>query len=323
MSKWLKGKEDLFQKFTEKKKQEQERTPVGIRRKDIVWPTPEKGTQEKPRIYQGRLLIDPDDNFYMSYFYHMYKDSSGAWQFVFCPKTWGMEHFCPFCSAVAKLYKGNKDDRKLASEYRRKSKHAVNFFIIKDPRDNDAQSEEEKYQGKVLVYEFPDKVEIKIKKEMADKEFGAGMFMFDPGPEGRDFLINVGATKPIQEEGPNKGKVFPDYSDSKFVATKKSLGTDEQIENIMEKRHNLTNYFKSMERSPETLIELVKAEMLHDLIENEESPKTKTTKNHAVEEMDELPWDNKEQEQVETSPEPEKQEPEMSDEELLKALENM
>jgi hypothetical protein len=258
----------------------------------------------------------------------MYKDANGKWQFVFCPKSWGLEEYCPFCSAVAILYKGNASDRKTASNYRKKSKHAGNFYVIKDPRDNEAESEEDKNEGKVLLYEFPDKVETKVKKAMNDKEFGAGLSMFDPSPDGSDFLIDVGATKPIQEEGPNKGKIFPDYSDSKFVKTGKPLGTDKQIEEIMSKRHDLTEYMKSMERTKESLIELVKTEMLYDLIEHEvDGGESKSRLQEEIKNkfentpMDDVPWvtEEKEAEQPEVS---EKQE-EITDDELLAELNNL
>lgn len=43
---------------------------------DILWPTPEKGTVDKPKIYQLRLLPDTNDNFYKSFYYHMYKSAT-------------------------------------------------------------------------------------------------------------------------------------------------------------------------------------------------------------------------------------------------------
>lgn len=320
MSKWIKNKEKLFEQFKEQKKQETEYQAAGPRRSDITWKTPEKGTQEKPKNYQGRLLMDPNDNFYKTYFYHMFKGADSKWVFALCPKTYGMENYCPLCSAVSKLYKGNADDKKLAYQYKRKVKHVVNFYIIKDPRDVEVDNDEEVNAGKVLVYDCPTKIESKIKNEM-DGEYAAGIKIFDPSKEGYDFIVSVGATKPQGD-----GKVWPDYSNSKFVHTGKPLGTDEEIDKIMEQRHSLDDYIKTMERSAEDLLNITKAEMLYELVEQDyegvKKPSPNVPKMETKEQMDDVPWNNDKKE-TETKDEPKTEDKSLSDDDLLKELEDL
>jgi hypothetical protein len=200
-----------------------------------------------------------------------YSKSTEKWTFVLCPKTFDFSNYCPFCAATSKLYLGTKTDKSVGYQIKRKTKYCVNAYIVKDPRDQD-KIEEERSEGKVLIYEFPGKVESKIKSEINDTEYGCGMHIFDPGEDGFEFILKVGATKPIQDEGPNKGKTFPEYGDSKFSSKSSPIAdSDEVIEQIMEQRHDLDKYLKSMVKDDETIVELLKKEMLWDLVEAEAS----------------------------------------------------
>ena len=326
MSKWLKNKEKLFSQFKEQKKQENEKQSAGPRRSDIVWKTPDRGTQEKPKVYQLRLLPDKQGNFYKSYYYHMFKNNQNKWMFVLCPKTHGFDNYCPFCSATMKLYQGNKEDKRTAYNYKRKRKHCTNVFVVKDPRDAE-NSEDEQSGGKVFIYEFPDQVESKIKEEMLDEEYGNGIGIFDPGKDGVDFILKVGATKPIQEEGPNKGKSFHEYSDSKFSNKSAPIAsTDDEIEQIMESAHDLDEYLGTMDRGQDELVEMVKDEMLWDLISSD-FPKQETTKRNPSksEDMDEMPSDFGKEESPEETKEEDSSESEedISDDDLLKELDGI
>ena len=214
--------------------------------------------------------MDTNDNFYKTYHYHMYHSTStGKWIFVLCPKTFDFGAYCPFCAAVSKLYLGSTEDKKTAYNFKRKVKHCSNVYVVKDFRD-DGKIDEEKTSGKVWVYEFPGKVESKIKQEMNDSEYGAGMNLFDPGKDGYDFILKVGATVPINQEGANKGKSFPDYGDSKFANKPTAIAdSDEVITKIMGDRHDLTKYIETMTRTDEDMIEMLKKEMLYELIKHE------------------------------------------------------
>lgn len=255
----MRNKEDLFKQFKDEKNVE----VVTNNRSDLVWRTPEKGTEDNPKTYQLRFLMDPKDNFYKSYHYHMfYSNSEEKWQFILCPKTFEFSNYCPICAAVSKLYLGSKDDKRVAYQFKRKQKHCCNVFIVNDPRDAD-KIEEERSTGKVLIYEFPTTVEKKIKSEQNDSQFGAGMNLWDPGENGFTFILKVGSTKPVQEEGPNRGKVFPNYDNSKFSSKASAmLDSDDAIEQVMEDRHDLDSYLKGMVRDNEHIITVLKKEML-------------------------------------------------------------
>lgn len=313
----MKNKEDLFKQFKEEKNVE---VTTNVR-SDIVWKTPEKGTEETPKMYQLRFLMDPKDNFYKSYHYHMYySKSEEKWQFVLCPKTFDFGTFCPFCAAVSKLYLGSKDDKRVAYLFKRKAKHCCNVFVVKDPRDAD-KIEEERSTGRVLVYEFPTAVEKKIKAEQNDSEFGAGFSLWDPGESGFSFLLIVGSTKPVQEEGPNKGKVFPNYDNSKFSSKPSAMAdSDDVIEQAMEARHDLDEYLQTMVRSDEDMIKMLKKEMLWDLVANEATARMKLDKEESPAEV--AVKKNQEVGKTEAAAEPVKasQSGEISDEDLLAEL---
>jgi len=258
MSSWI--DKDLFAKFVEEKSREKEQT-AGPRRTEIVWPTPERGTPDRPKIYEGRFLPDPKGNFYKKYYYHMFY-SGEKWNFVLCSKTWNFDNYCPWCSVTSKLYMGNNEDKKRAAEYKRKEKFVSNFYIIDDPRDAE-RNDEEKVNGTVKIYEFPGKVESKLKAEITDTKHGIGPGIFDPGEDGYNFILKVKSTKP------KDGKTWPDYSDSLFARRPESLGSRNRIKEIMEQRYDLEEYIQSMEREEEDIINLLKAEMVWDLVKSE------------------------------------------------------
>jgi len=317
-SKWMKKKESLFAKFKEEKRLDETKTG-GIQRLDMVWKTPEKGTADKVKTYQVRFLTDKNDNFYKSYHYHMFKDKAGKWQFIFCKKSYGMEQDCPICSVVQKLYQGSDTDKKSAFMYKRKNKHCGNVYIVKDVRDADVEYDNDKNAGKVKIYEFPDKLEQMVKSEMIDDEYGAGMGVFDPGEDGVDFILKVGATKPVSE-GYNKGKTFPDYSTSKFSNKSMAIGSDDEIDGIMEKTFDLDEYLKNMERSTSDILEILKKEFLFELIENDYSDNVapKPVRQKQVEtRVDDIP------EPKNTKKEKEIVEDEISDDDLLAELESL
>jgi hypothetical protein len=259
MSQWI--DKDLFSKFAEEKSKEQDSPAAGPRRLDIVWQTPEKGTPERSKNYEGRFLPDVKGNFYFKYCYHMFY-SGERWNFLLCPKTWQFDNFCPWCTATQKLYLGNSEDKKMAANYKRKEKFVSNFYIVDDPRDAE-RNEEEKVNKSIKVYEFPGKVESKLKSEVTDTKHGLGPAIFDPGEGGFNFILKVKATRP------KDGKSWPDYSDSVFARRPEALGSDREIKDIMDSRYDLEDYVKSMERTEEDIINILKAEMVWDMVKNE------------------------------------------------------
>jgi hypothetical protein len=217
---------------------------------------------DNAKIYEGRFVPDPKGQFYKKYFYHFWQ-SGETWKFVLCPKTHDFKAYCPFCSGVAKLYNGTKADKAQAYLLKRKERFVGNFYVVKDPRDDD-RDEEKKVVGKVKLYEFPSQVEKKLKNEITDRDEGYGMRIFDPGSEGRNIILKVLSTKKDEN-----GKQWPDYSSSSFSRNASSLGSDEQIETLMATCTDLIEYIKSMEVDKDKMVEMLKGEFLWELVEDE------------------------------------------------------
>ncbi len=260
-NKWINN--DLFGKFQDQKKEEKTKTSnYGNRRSDLVWDTPAKGTETQAKEYQGRFLPDPTGEFYKLYYYHMFP-SQEKWMFVLCPKTHGFEHYCPWCSITAKLYSGTAADKKMANMYKRKRKYVGNFFITKDPRDEDKDADD-KVVSTVRLYEFPVKVEMKLKEEITDTENGLGASIFDPTDTGYNFILKVLSTKATPD-----GKTWPDYAQSTFSRRSSALGSDSEIEAIMKTTHDISEYVKGMMKSDDEIEKSIKDEHLWDFVSKE------------------------------------------------------
>lgn len=271
-SKWI--SKNLFENYVEEKQKEVTEKPNTMRRMDFVWPSPPAGTPEKAKIYEGRFLPDPRGKFTKKYYYHMWK-SGEKWIFYLCPKTHGMDKFCPMCTIVNSLYTGTADDKKMAFNRKRKERHVGNFYVVDDPRDKEIDDDEKKSSGKVKLYEFPSKLESKLKNETLDKKEGLGAAIFDPGPEGHNIIIKIKSTK--QD---SKGNSYPDYSDSIFSRKPTPLAdSDNEIKKIMSSTYDIEEYIKSMEMSKENTLKMLKDEMLFDMVETEWNRAYGTEKN--------------------------------------------
>ena len=259
MSKWI--NKSLFENYAQQKEKE-EAPQQFIKRSERVWPTPEMGTAEKAKVYEGRFLPDPKGSFTKKYFYHGFKVGEKFRSFL-CDKTDDMNNFCVFCAATQKLYMGNDNDKKAAANYKRKTRNVGNWYIVDDPRDAERE-DDKKMKGTVRIYEFPDKVDSKLKAEVTDKKNGLGSSIFDPGADGFNFLLKAKATKKD-----STGKVWPDYSDSTFARKAYPLGSDKEIKEIMDSTHNLDEYINSLRISDDEKVNLLKTEMLWELVESD------------------------------------------------------
>lgn len=261
-SKWI--SKNLFENYVEEKQKEVTEKPSTMRRMDYVWPSPQAGTAEKAKIYEGRFLPDQRGKFTKKYYYHMWK-SGEKWIFYLCPKTHGMDKFCPVCAVVNSLYTGTADDKKVAFKMKRKERHIGNFYVVDDPRDKEIDDDTKKSSGKVKIYEFPSKLESKLKNEVLDKKEGLGLAIFDPGPEGHNIIIKIKSTK--QDA---KGNSYPDYSDSIFSRKPSAIAdSDAEIKKIMSSTYDIEEYIKSMEMGKEDTLKMLKNEMLFDMVEAE------------------------------------------------------
>ncbi len=336
MSKWI--KKDLFEDFKKEKIEEKDTSTGGFRRSDLLWETPDKGSVEQAKVYEGRFVPDPKGEFYKRYYYHFWQ-SGETWKFVLCPKTDDFKNYCPFCSAVSKLYSGTKQDKSHAYNLKRKEKFVGNWYVTKDPRDSD-RDEEKKVIGKIKLYEFPGKIEQKLKKEITtDNDQGYGVQIFDPSEEGRNFILNVLSTKKQED-----GKQWPDYSSSEFSRMQSALGTDDEIEELMKTCTDLIEYVGSMETSKEKQVDLLKAEFLWELVESEclakgyedaetggtpkEEPKKEPKKDHDSFDTGEKAKEKAKEKTKEEKKEPPKEKPAdevdgLDDDDLLAELDNM
>lgn len=341
MSKWI--DKDLFEDFRKEKIDEKD-SGSGFR-SDIIWETPEKGTTENPKVYEGRFLPDPKHGSqkpYQKYYYHMWQGVDENWIKILCPKTGdkaNMKNYCPVCSATNKLFKGGSDaDKQQGYNIKRKEKFVGNFFIVKDPRDAD-RDEEKKVEGTVKVYEFPGKVEQKLKKEITDSSEGYGYQIFDPSEEGRNFIIRVLSTKKDE-----RGKQWPDYSNSEFSRTRGAIAeTEEDIDAIMDQRQDIDEYISSMSTSNSKIADIMKTEFLWELVEDEaeshgfvssgstaskpkpkakEEPEPKEAPKDDSKKDDSPPWETGEgkDQDSEADDEAKKTAEEQEDDELLKEL---
>ena len=332
MSKWI--DKEVFEDF-QKEKIEEKDNEGGANRSAKLWITPEKGSIENPKVYEGRFVPDPKGKFYKRYYYHMWQAGDESWIFILCPKTHDFKNYCPFCSVTSKLYAGGtKSDKAQGYNIKRKEKFVGNWFVVKDPRDQDKE-DDNKMAGKLKLYEFPGKVEQKLKKEITDKSEGYGLTIFDPSDEGRNFIIRVLSTKKA-----DRGKQWPDYSNSSFARSRSAIAdSDEGIKAILDLATDIEEYISEMTISDSKMVEILKNEFLWDMVADEaikngfeddgsrpkeakDEKKEEPKKEDEEKEKEDLPpWDEDEKkEEKKEEPEPEKkEEPEPETEEPSKA----
>lgn len=259
MSKWVNT--DKFNEFREERAEDN--TQPSAPRFGRKWPNPKMGDQNKPAEYHLRLLPDKDGEFYKKFHYHMFK-SGESWNFILCPKSYGMDKYCPWCAVTQLLYQGSAADKKRASQYKRMDKFVGNVFVQKDPRDANESDSEKKLAGKTFLYEFPATVEGQIKKEITDTENGWGPVIFDP-EEGHDLILRIGAKKPDKD-----GKVWPDYSQTTFAKKATPIAnTDDEIEEIMDTVQSIKEYLDNSMWDSDRHLELLKSEMVWDDVETD------------------------------------------------------
>jgi hypothetical protein len=208
------------------------------------------------------------------------------WVYFTCDKTFNFENFCPYCYANKQLWLGSESDKKAAKAFSRKEKYASNFYIVDDPRDKDVPKDIENRNdklnsGKTKIYEFGQKVESKLRAEILDEKEGLGYSIFDPGEDGYNLIIKVKSTKPDIN-----GKVWPDYSDSKFSKSSSAIGSDREIRTILDSTQDLNEYIQAQRKSPAEMKDNLEKDMLWGLVKSEWERNYGTTK--AVTEEEEI-----------------------------------
>lgn len=308
MSKWI--NKEKFENFkNERANDNTEDKGVTFARK---WPNPKMGTQNKPNEYHVRLLPDINGDFYKKIFFHMFQ-SGEKWCYILCPKTHGMDNYCPWCALTQILWQGSESDRKRAGTYKRKEKFVTNIFVVKDPRDANENDEEKQAAGKTFLYEFPATIEQRVKKEMLDTENGWGYDIFNP-EKGYNLIISIGAKKPDKS-----GKVWPDYSLTEFAKRPSAIAdSEEDIEEIMKTTQPIKDYLDRSTWSADQHEELLKSEMVYEDIEDGFIRHMKKEEEPSKEEQE--PSKEKNKDSTSTSSNSKE---ELSDEDLLRELENI
>lgn len=314
MSKWI--KKDKFKEFANKKAVE---VPEEKQSGDFIkkWRNPVMGTQDKAKEYIVRFLPDPESNFYIKYMFHYFVIDEKHY-FIHCPKTDNMQNYCPWCAVNQMLYKGNKDDKKLAYKYKRREKFVGNIFIVSDPRDDDVD-DEYKVSGKTRLYEFPATIESKLKNEINDKEEGYGEAIFDP-EDGYNLIIRIKAKKPD-----GNGKIWPDYSDTIFSRKSSAIAdTEKEIEEIMSKTVNLDEYLDSQKLTWEEHSKLLKIEGFWEDVEEEFKRRTGINKStQDSNKVVDITSDKDVKEELSELSDIDSDSDDQSDEDLLNELKNM
>jgi hypothetical protein len=75
--------------------------------------------------------------------------------------------------------------------------------------------------------------------------------------------------KVLSTKKDDRGNSWPDYSNSKFERRSEALGSDSDIEGLMDQCYDINEYLDTLRKTEEDLVKLVKEEMLFDMISDE------------------------------------------------------
>ena len=170
---------------------------------------------EPGNTYTVRLLPfakDPSKTFF-HYFQHGWSSfSTGQYVSAISPQTFGDRD--PIAETRYKLYRGNDEEKQMASKIIRSEKWLVNVYVVNDPVNPDNN-------GKVMTLRYGKQLH-KVIASAIDGEDASdlGPRIFDLSPNGVNFKVIV------EKQGD-----FPTYVSSKF-------GMPSAIDNLDEDRHN-------------------------------------------------------------------------------------
>lgn len=181
----------------------------------------------------GRLLPyihanTGDIRFTEQHFNHYYLGAiDGKWNFLTCPKqgtgvqvNW--DAACPFCDAMLARYKDLGHADNTYSNYKRKKKIKVNFYlsavnVMTGYTVDDADKEVWVAEiGKIIVLDMPPSINDKIEAAMTDPDLGQSIFSPEDG-----FDFRVKCTTKTKGKGSNEP--MADYSLSDFARKATSI----------------------------------------------------------------------------------------------------
>ena len=183
---------------------------------------------EPGNTYTVRLLPfakDPSKTFF-HYFQHGWSSfSTGQYVSAISPQTFGDRD--PIAETRYKLYRGNDEEKQMASKIIRSEKWLVNVYVVNDPVNPDNN-------GKVMTLRYGKQLH-KVIASAIDGEDASdlGPRIFDLGPDGVNFKVIV------EKQGD-----FPTYVSSKFSFPTEVKGlTDDDHEGIYNKAIELDSVF--------------------------------------------------------------------------------
>jgi hypothetical protein len=183
---------------------------------------------EPGNTYTVRLLPfakDPSKTFF-HYFQHGWNSfSTGQYVSAISPQTFGDRD--PIAETRYKLYRGNDEEKQMASKIIRSEKWLVNVYVVNDPVNPDNN-------GKVMTLRYGKQLH-KVIASAIDGEDASdlGPRIFDLGPDGVNFKVIV------EKQGD-----FPTYVSSKFSFPTEVKGlTDDDHEGIYNKAIELDSVF--------------------------------------------------------------------------------
>lgn len=179
-----------------------------------------------------RFLPDLDGTPYVKFYTHNFSymiNGIKKYWIRNCINTFGYDKECPICKKNQEYWNSAfEQDKAIASQRKRKLVFMSNILVIKNPN----KPEDE---GKVFLYQYGQKIFDKIKdkwfpseevKALGDYEEYIPFDLY----EGADFKLVVA-----------KQGDYPNYDKSEF-GKQKPIGTDEQIEAIMNKTYKLSEF---------------------------------------------------------------------------------
>ncbi len=183
---------------------------------------------EPGNTYTVRLLPfakDPSKTFF-HYFQHGWSSfSTGQYVSAISPQTFGDRD--PIAETRYKLYRGNDEEKQMASKIIRSEKWLVNVYVVNDPVNPDNN-------GKVMTLRYGKQLH-KVIASAIDGEDASdlGPRIFDLSPNGVNFKVIV------EKQGD-----FPTYVSSKFSFPAEVKGmTDDDHEGIYNKAIELDSVF--------------------------------------------------------------------------------
>lgn len=183
---------------------------------------------EPGNTYTVRLLPyapDPSKTFF-HYFQHGWNSfSTGQYVAAISPQTFGERD--PIAEIRYKFYRGNDEQKEIASKIMRSEKWLANVYVVNDPVNPDNN-------GKTMVLRYGKQLHKVIASAIDGEDAGdLGPRIFDLGPDGVNFKIIV------EKQGD-----YPTYVSSKFTFPTEIKGLSEsEHENVYNSGVELSSIF--------------------------------------------------------------------------------